>query len=135
MTFELTGWPAALLLIPFYFVVPAFIVWWEKSDKTLNRMQFNIRWIGVFVVLLVLIMGPIEPMIGGENELVVGIIVFVIFLALYYLQFIWTVRRARDAGMDKKIAYWCIVPLVQNITYLILIFKGSAEDKPATLEA
>lgn len=66
-----------------------------------------------------------------DAEYIGSILVFIAYLGGLYLLFCWIVRRARDAGMSKKIAYWTAVPVVQSFTFLVLMLAQTSNVESA----
>ena len=120
-TFSIWHWLIVLLVLLFIFGLPTLAVAKENSNLRTNRREF-LLWIVAYIGIPFVI-GFIGALL---DEADISQLIGVIFgLAIIYPLYQRFVRRARDVGMGKTIAYLSIVPLVNIITTLILLFKGS----------
>jgi hypothetical protein len=88
----------------------------ENTNKTIGRLRF-LAW---FVLALLLLF------IGFAGGLSI-IIVAVFFIFSYFFQQA-VVRRARDAGYSKRLAYWAIVPVANLCICIYLLFASSKRE-------
>lgn len=98
------GFLAAILAVAVIAVVT------ENSEETTGRLTF-LAWSLAFMLVPSLVSAVAGTMAS-----------FVLALVMTYPVYQVYVRRARDAGMSKTIAYLSIVPLVSIVTSLILLF-------------
>lgn len=128
-TFSIWHWLVVLAVIIFSIGLPILAILNENTDQRLGRLHF-LGWLVIPTAINV-----VASMIarGTQAELLITAATGIIWLAIIYPLFQRYVRRARDAGMGKGIAYWSIVPLVNIVTTFILLFKGPhAAVQPAT---
>jgi hypothetical protein len=124
-TFSIWHW----IIVLGIFGIPALAVWLEKSDVSLKRHQFLLRLIGVVVAAAIVgyVTGYlVSPADYAQAQGLLSILTWVLWDIFFYR---WLVQRARDAGMGKAIAYWAIVPVVNVVVLLILLFKFSVDGK------
>ena len=119
-TFSIWHWVIVLV----FFGLPILAVYRENSSERLLRIGF-LKWIGIYVGIPILF-NFVARLLLVEGGAVLGI-ALLIGLILVYPFYQRVVRRARDAGMGKGIAYLTIVPLVSLFTILILLFKSSID--------
>jgi len=117
-------WVIVFLFLFFGFGLPAIAVRNERSNIRLRRSGF-VWWVAI-PMAIAFTMELAGAALGLVDFIVVGII-SVLACAYEYFFFQRVVRRARDAGLGKAIAYWSIVPIVNIGTTLFLLFKPSAE--------
>lgn len=123
-TFSIWHWFIVLVVILILFGLPILAVYRENSSERLLRIGF-LKWIGIYVgipFLFNFVAGLLQV-----GEVAVSGIAVLIGLILVYPFYQRVVRRARDAGMGKGIAYLTIIPLVNLFTMLILLFKSSID--------
>ena len=118
-TFSIWHW----IVILFIFLMPVIAIATEKTDLKTTRINFLIWLFGVSLGSAVF--GSIIPLIV-EDQGAARIVVLVFGLCLVFPLYRQYVRRARDSGMGKTIAYLSVIPLVNLITTLILLFKKGA---------
>jgi len=101
-------------------------VLFERSDKVIARGNFAV-WVVVFCVVPVLLslIGPAS--LGRSAAIVIGSFALVLIVGQWFLMQRY-VRRARDAGMGKTIAYISILPIVNIVTTLILLTKPTKSE-------
>lgn len=120
--FSIWHWMIVLIVVLVLFGLPILAVAMENSDRRVNRQVF-IYWICVFIGFE-FGMEFIGGWFGyGEEAGQIGMSVG--FLMLYPL-FQRYVRRARDIGKGKAIAYWSIVPIINLATTFILMTKKNS---------
>ncbi len=99
-------------------------VWSERSAKRLKRLPF----VGWFVWLIV-IWGLLSFLTGSFVDDTDQFLVVLAFLlaAFAYPAYRCVVRRARDAGLGKWIAYISIVPILNIIIFAFLALKPTSD--------
>ena len=102
--------------------VPAVAVYRENSDLTMRRGPF-IAWVAVCVIVLPVVFGVVESALPG---LATSIVLMVAIACILYVFYQRLVRRARDAGMGKRIAYIGVIPLASLVVPVILMIVRSA---------
>lgn len=93
-------------------------------EGTLKRLPFAIATLLVIPILstiLVAIFSAISLDIVGS----------IATLALAVIGIFATMQRVRDAGLNTWLTLLIIVPVVNLVFYIILLFKGSKEEAPA----
>jgi uncharacterized membrane protein YhaH (DUF805 family) len=116
-------WELIILLV--IFGVPLVAVYRENSEHRINRLPFLLWVVAPYVV------GLIGGYLGGTlgSEGFGGFVGLVVALAISYLSYQRYVRRAREAGLGKLIAYLSVIPLVNVLTTLVLIFYPQKIDE------
>ena len=119
--FGIWQWLIVFLAIFVMFGLPVLAIWKENSEQRLGRLKF-FYWILAIVVVPFFI-----RVVGGifEAEVVPNLLAFIFLIAIIYPVYQRVVRRARDVGMGKMIAYLSVIPLVNIVTTLILLLKPS----------
>lgn len=112
-----------LVSLVILFGVPAVAVYRENSDLTMRRGPF-IAWTALLVIALPVVFVIVAEALPG---LATYIVVLVAFACIIYVFFQRVVRRARDAGKGKRIAYIGILPLANFVVPIILMVLRSAE--------
>ena len=123
MSFEI--WPA--LIIVAFLALPIIAIWTEKSDRRLKRGQFAKRFLGLWFAVIVIEIVLITTL-DGQDKLVGAPLTMGISICAVFPLFRWLVQRARDSGMRKAIVYLAIIPLVNLIILIYLLFKKTARD-------
>lgn len=115
------SWILILIFLGFLFGLPILAIRSENSGHKLDRIGF-LYWVAVYFGV------PVTIAAAGEAfgaQLIASLLAFVFAIAIIYPVYQRYVRRARDAGMGKMIAYVSVIPFVNLVTTLILLFKGS----------
>ena len=102
--------------------VPAVAVYREKSGQTMGRRDF-VLWVVLYLIVLpvvVNIVAKIMPSLAVDGVLVL------VGLCIAYIFYQRVVRRARDAGMGKRIAYIGAIPIANLVVFVILMVTRSA---------
>lgn len=118
-TFSLWHWLIILLIF-----VSVAAVATESSNKTTSRRNFSFWILGIFVICNVIF---VVTNLVTNDEKISNLAVFIIFIIASFPLYQRYVRRARDAGMGKTIAYISILPVANFVCPIILLFKSSAE--------
>ena len=121
-TFSIWHWIIVLIVLGVWFI-PLVAVYRENSNKIIGRLGF-LKWLGIFygIPIVSVIIGRLDLI--EENTIdIIGGLGYLCALIFVYPFFQNVVRRSRDSGMEKLIAYLTIIPLVDIITILILVFK------------
>jgi uncharacterized membrane protein YhaH (DUF805 family) len=117
-----------LILLLLFIVIPVAAVWTENTEKRAKRKVFGV-WM-VAVLALSYLFGSAMPFVGRipDPNLIFGVALFVLagLITMQVLFFRVLVRRVRDAGHRKSLAYLCLVPMANLGLILYLAFKGSA---------
>lgn len=113
---------AAIAVLVIVIAVPIVAVYRENSDLTIRRGRFAL-W-----VLLFLIVAPTAANVVMEvlPHIAVYAVLGVIGGVITYLFYQRVVRRARDAGKGKRIAYIGVIPIVNLIVFVILMAVPTA---------
>jgi uncharacterized membrane protein YhaH (DUF805 family) len=119
-TFSLWHWLIILLI----FSIPVAAVATESSNKTTSRRNLSFWILGIFVICNVTSFVTYLVTKDGKFS---NLSVFIIFMIASFPLYQRYVRRARDAGMGKTIAYISILPVANLVCPIILLFKSSAE--------
>lgn len=112
-------WLITLLIAAIPFGIPIWATASERTQKTLSRRDF-LTW-----VLLLWVLIPVAASIArdaGGPIASLAVLVLAAFLLFFYQQAL--VRRAREAGQPKKLAYLAIVPLLNIVIALYLLVKS-----------
>ena len=122
-TFSIWHWLIVLLV----FGVPVVAVATERSGRAIPRGKYALWWVGLFAY------GAIAKVVIDSGVLVdesAAVFVLVYFLGLALLLFLYNravVQRLRDAGHGKALAYVGVVPFVNLLLAIYLLFRPSAE--------
>ncbi len=122
-TFSIWHWIIVLLVTAIYVGIPVVATLREDSGRTTSRGEF-IAWIvGVFLLLpfggvLVgtLISTFLPPIIGSAVPALLWLACIVLFYPLQQ----HVVRRLREAGFGKDMAYLSVIPVVNVAFFLFL---------------
>ena len=112
-----------LIALVLFIGVPAVAVYREKSELTMRRRDF-VLWIVLYLIVLPVvanIVAKIMPSLAVEGVLVL------VGLWIAYIFYQRVVRRARDAGMGKRIAYIGAIPVANLVVFVILMVTRSAQ--------
>ena len=96
----------------------------ERSNNTTPRNKFVIWTMGILIGTVVFQI-IVLPKTYNSNSHLSMLLAFAIMIFFYCLFSLQMVRRARDAGMGKAIAYLWLIPVVGNLCALFLIFKST----------
>lgn len=125
------GWAlvfgGAIAIIVVMIAVPIVAIYRENSDLTMRRGRFAL-W-----VLLFLIVAPTVVNVVGEilQNIAVYAVLGAIGAVITYLFYQRVVRRARDAGKGKRIAYIGVIPVVNLVVFVILMAVPTARSGEA----
>ncbi len=112
-----------LIALVLFIGVPAVAVYREKSDLTLGRRDF-VLWVVLYLIVLPVVanvVAKIMPSLAVDGVLVL------VGLCIAYIFYQRVVRRARDAGKGKRIAYVGAIPLANLVVFVILMVTRSAQ--------
>ncbi|WP_420547461.1 DUF805 domain-containing protein [Curvivirga sp.] len=105
--------------------LPTFAVKNENSNKRTTRLNF-LAWVLGYYSLPVFI--KFNELEGASGVVTILLCYLGMFVLLYpFMQ--QYVRRARDAGWGKRIAFLSTIPIVNLVTTLILLLKRSEQAK------
>ena len=113
---------AMLASIVVAFGVPLLAIFRENSELTMSRGPF-IAWTALLLFALPVVLGIVADALPG---LATYIVLLVAGACIIYVFFQRVVRRARDAGKGKQIAYLAVIPLVGMVVLVILMVIPSA---------
>lgn len=109
-------------------IVAVVAVWSERSAKRLKRLPF-VGWFVWLIAIWVLLSFFIWSFVLDTGQFLV---VLAFFLAAFaYPAYRWVVRRGRDAGLGKWIAYISIVPILNIIAFAFLALKSTSDGERA----
>lgn len=122
---ESSIWAWLILLI--ILACPVLIVATETSGKRASRRKFAVA---SFFWLPVICLPDVFWLFFNLRTDVISLGFFVarIVLAIWFYRL--TVRRVRDAGHQKSVAYLACLPVVNIVFFLYLLFPGSKADVP-----
>ena len=109
-------------LIVVVIVAPIVAIYRENGNLTIRRGRFAL-WILLYLIVaptVVNVVAEILPDIAGYA------IVAIIGAVVTYLFYQRVVRRARDAGKGKRIAYVGVIPIANLVVFVILMIVRSA---------
>lgn len=112
-----------LIALVLFIGVPAVAVYREKSELTMRRRDF-VLWVVLYLIVLPVvanIVAKIMPSLAVDGVLVL------VGLWVAYIFYQRVVRRARDAGMGKRIAYIGAIPVANLVVFVILMVTRSAQ--------
>lgn len=112
-----------LIALVLFIGVPAVAVYREKSELTMRRRDF-VFWVVLYLIVLPVvanIVAKIMPSLAVDGVLVL------VGLWVAYIFYQRVVRRARDAGMGKRIAYIGAIPVANLVVFVILMVTRSAQ--------
>ena len=114
----------ALVSLVVVMIVVPIVIWIfgvhrEKSELRASRLDF-LKWLTAGLAIEFLL-----PLIGGMmNFPEISILKFILFSCIAYPFAQTTVRRTRDASLDKSLAYLILVPFIGILIALVLLLKG-----------
>ena len=109
-------------LIVVVIVAPIVAIYRENGNLTIRRGRFAL-WVLLYLIVaptVVNVVAEILPNIAGYA------IVAIIGAVITYLFYQRVVRRARDAGKGKRIAYVGVIPIANLVVFVILMIVRSA---------
>src|SRR3954447_5049539 len=109
-------WILVLLVLAILFGIPIAATYRENSGAKLKRRGFAVWLIGIIAL------GLVEDFVTFSP---VAIVFGIAWLLIAYLFQQAVVRRARDAGFGKKVAYYATIPLVNIVVCVFLLVKPS----------
>ena len=113
---------AVLVALALLIAVPAVAVYRENSDLTMGRGAFAL-WVALYVIVLPTVWNIVSKALPS---LAVDAVLAVAGACIAYVFYQRVVRRARDAGKGKRIAYIGVIPLANLVVYIILMVVRSA---------
>jgi hypothetical protein len=119
-------WDWLILLI--ILACPALIVATERSGKRASRRKFAVS---SFFWLPLICLPDVLWLFFNLRTDVVSVAAFIarILIAIWFYRL--TVRRVRDAGHQKSVAYLACLPVVNIVFFLYLLFPSSKADVTA----
>ena len=111
-----------IALIVVVIVAPIVAIYRENGNLTIRRGRFAL-WVLLYLIVaptVVNVVAEILPDIAGYA------IVAIIGAVVTYLFYQRVVRRARDAGKGKRIAYVGVIPIANLVVFVILMIMRSA---------
>lgn len=113
-----TGLAAIAVLI----AVPAVAVYRENSELKMGRGPFAL-WVLLYLIVLPSIWNIAAHLVPG---LATDAVLAVAGGCIAYVFYQRAVRRARDAGRGKRIAYIGVIPIANVVVYVILMLVPTA---------
>ena len=111
-----------IALIVVVIVAPIVAIYRENGNLTIRRGRFAL-WVLLYLIVaptVVNVVAEILPNIAGYA------IVAIVGAVVTYLFYQRVVRRARDAGKGKRIAYVGVIPIANLVVFVILMVVPSA---------
>lgn len=102
--------------------VPAVAVYRENSDLTMRRRPF-VLWVLLYLIVLPPIGNAVANLVPG---LATDAVLSVLGGCIAYVFYQRVVRRVRDAGKGKRIAYIGVIPVANLVVYIILMVVRTA---------
>ena len=106
--------------------IPAVAVYREDSGLAMGRRDFAL-WVVLYLIVVVASLG-VAADIESHSILLAG--ASFTGAAVAYMFYQRVVRRARDAGLGKGIAYVAVIPLLNLVVFFLLIMQPGVP--PAT---
>ena len=129
--FALTLILVLLLAVAVGIILPALAIASDRSDRSMPRTGWW-QWTGIFLAF-VIVMSVLEVMMSlleqqarqAAQWTLWGVIAIFLLILPWVMarRFLW---RVRDAGWNPKLAYLCILPLINLIPWLLLLFLPTA---------
>lgn len=110
-----------IALIVVVIVAPIVAIYRENGNLTIRRGRFAL-WVLLYLIVaptVVNVVAEILPNIAGYA------IVAIVGAVVTYLFYQRVVRRARDAGKGKRIAYVGVIPIANLVVFVILMIVRS----------
>ncbi len=106
--------------------VPAGAIFIERRQRRTGRLKFAVWTAGVLILffLLVMVMGVADGAIPEDAGLVF-LAVLIVFGAAVFFYFRQLTRRVIDIGYNKSLAFIALIPFVNLIFVLLLVFLPS----------
>lgn len=114
---------ALLVALVILIGVPAVAVYRENSGLTMRRWPF-VLWVALYLIVLPAVFGIVAQLLPGLATDVVLVVAGAWFVYVFYQRL---VRRAREAGKGKRIAYVGTIPLANLVVFVILMVTRSAQ--------
>lgn len=109
--------------------VPVATIPLTNKNKTLSRLPYFWRLLGVWAVGLVLslVFYEFRDRTSDQTGVVVGIIVYLGSVTLGVFETLWSVHRIQDIGQSKWWTLFLLVPVVNLIYVAVMIFCPGQE--------
>lgn len=122
-----TGWAlvigGAIAVVVVAIVVPVIAVYRENSDLTIRRGRFAL-WVLLFLIVAPTVVNVVMEVLP---HIAVYAVLAVIGGVITYFFYQRVVRRARDAGKGRRIAYIGVIPVVNLVVFVILMAVPTAK--------
>jgi uncharacterized membrane protein YhaH (DUF805 family) len=123
-SFSLWHWIILLAI----FGVPLVAVSLERSDSRISRKEF-LLWVIAIVAGSAALNFVLRELFGTAGT----VVWFIAFLAAAYFYQQALVRRARDAGHGKTLAYLAVIPVLNLAIMIYLLIKPSQNEATTTV--
>lgn len=123
---RITNWDLFLSLLPLILLafVQIAVIYKENTTKVVDRKHF-------LLIFSTSLAAGVAIGLAGELDVINSRthgVLFIVFLIIYLFYFYRAVvRRARDAGHSKSIAYLTVIPIINIIIFLYLLFAKSKQ--------
>ncbi|WP_426518511.1 DUF805 domain-containing protein [Diaminobutyricibacter sp. McL0618] len=109
-------------------IVEAFIRFWTKYARFKGRASRSEYWwwqlvFSILYLAAVVLTSILEP--GSPGRQAVGLVVFVVMLAIIVPSWALTVRRLHDANLSAWNILWTFLPLAGGIVLIVLMCRSS----------
>ncbi len=124
-TFSIWHWLLALM----FYVGPVIPIALAKKGKTLARLPYFYRIFALLVLVVAgLGLGILKELSGSLGVVLIVVIVFWT-LVMSILNYLWSVHRAQDIGWSKWWTLLFVVPGVNLIYFLVILFQPGCNTK------
>ena len=117
-TFSIWHW----LIVLIVFVGPVIPIALANKDKTLARLPYFYRILALVAVGLLL--GILSEWSDNLGVVLIVLIVCLV-LAMWVLEYLWSVHRAQDIGWSKWWTLLFVLPGINLIYLLVILFRPS----------
>ena len=117
-TFSIWHW----LIVLIVFVGPVIPIALANKDKTLARLLYFYRILALVAVGLLL--GILSEWSDNLGVVLIVLIVCLV-LAMWVLEYLWSVHRAQDIGWSKWWTLLFVLPGINLIYLLVILFRPS----------
>lgn len=130
MTFSIWHWLIVLAIVASVYAPLIIAVATERSGRRASRRTYLLAFLVGMVVPVASTM-LLEGRTDDQQVFLVWLVVVVAIQAWFYRVL---VRRARDAGHAKSLAYWALFPIIGFFICVYLLFPAGTLAKPPASE-